>query len=842
MQESHVIKALKAQKSTTSVATCDPDGDDSHCPPITPEKHQFFIRTGTQMSCANSGAATFLKNSKLSHLNVEARDIIDKRSRVPSLFNKNRSSESREKFSGRARVKVALVAWTTVESKHHRFSRFSSSSPRDSSGSNIIGIGVSFIIGVGSNSFEFPGEDPFINTFRSGNFYGNLITKVTRGLLRITSISLGRLNKAVQGSFVDHFKTRQTHYKNLDEENLKNPQQSGNTLLQHNTVGIAVLPPLSVQMHTLAYDDEVMANAGDALLRCVNEGTEENQVFFDADLDVDKKVCLSESQWMEKKSNSTPDELATHNKKLLYTYFKQVYGNYKNGPYRRFPRGTEPFPTLVFSTHFAVQSCQNYAQNTEHNINRKTAHQVINEINEEIKNVYQIIRRREKLTKDNTNLYRLFEQYKPRLIQGNLQNNVDITSPDYKEKKAVLSSPFYWTLRIFEKVREKYIQAESKVQNGTTIGEIIKIYSDLRFHNRVQAGSKRGYRFDNVHSDNIAWYVREVRTEPKADGLLHENFGGMLYGGRDGGVRSCYDVRELLTYNAKWVYYYDQNPDQRFSYRGVGTTQWFTNSEDQTMFRNLLGYSPKWWEYTDLGYACKLLAGGLFLKNFSPLKGLYRDFVGLNYYRNNRSAKSLPLGQQLPREWVNLVRKNITELDKIIELLKVTVGLEVLEAKYQHYGPKNKACSPDTKTYRVTENKTPPEPHWHNVFSSAVLDMRQNFDDPTSKPFKIFSSQHPSAGFSTDALKQYLMTKDPLYLTFYSSEPDLEENYHPGLPMIMVPGTEYIAPEVVADESSTPSSGYSGKYGISVYSYPPAVCNLATTEHRGIKRPHRIWN
>ena len=55
MQESHIIKALKAQKSSTSIATCDFSGDDSHCPPINPEKYQFFIRTGTKMSCANSG-------------------------------------------------------------------------------------------------------------------------------------------------------------------------------------------------------------------------------------------------------------------------------------------------------------------------------------------------------------------------------------------------------------------------------------------------------------------------------------------------------------------------------------------------------------------------------------------------------------------------------------------------------------------------------------------------------------------------------------------------------------------------------------------------------------------
>ena len=119
--------------------------------------------------------------------------------------------------------------------------------------------------------------------------------------------------------------------------------------------------------------------------------------------------------------------------------------------------------------------------------------------------------------------------------------------------------------------------------------------------------------------------------------------------------------------------------------------------------------------------------------------------------------------------------------------------------------------------------------------------MRQTLHDSNSKPFKIFSSQQPLADSSTDKVKQHLITKDSRYLTFYSSSPNWEENYHPGLPMIFIPGSDYVAPEVIADESPTPSRNYSGKYGISVYSYPPAICNLAINKHPRIKRPHRIW-
>ena len=811
MQESHVIKAFKAQKSTTSVATCDPDGDDSHCPPITPEKNQFFIRTGTQMSCANSGAATFLQNNKLSHLSVEAHDIIDQRSTASSLFNKNRSRESREKFSGAARVKVSLVAWTTATSGSEEyyldFERYRSDDFHRSR----------------RGYFGFPSKHKDLIVLRAGSkshllwtYYGDQLRMAQtspHAWLPYSSL----LVRVMQNRFIEHFKTRQSGYKELDHDGLKKSKRKGNILTKYQPVGLTVLPPLSRQVHTIAYDDKVMANAGDALLRCVNEGTEDAPSFFDADLDAHEKVCLSESQWREMKKTATPAELAAHNKKLLYIYFKHVYGNqdkyeaWKGVSVETAPNYYINFykeNMIAFSNYFAVQSCQNYAQDTEHQTELKTAHQIIKKIKDEVENVRQLLSNGEKLTKENTELYRLFDQYGDHNYDEGTQ-----TPAVFNGKKALAESVFYWAFLSFKRMKERYAQiiaeAEAGLETWVDTGDtskLVKLGVDLQstYYGRTDDTYKR--------MDYLRTYLR---VAPHCFSIKRSIKSRLLPI-----VRSESHESED---SAKW---------------------WLYSSGERDLLFSLSAYIPKWWEHTDLGFACRLISQGINLKNIViPKLHSTQDWRG--YFFKLDDHGTIVTGhynRATIRDMIDKVKRDASELEKLLELLKAAAGLEVLEAKYQHYGPKNKACSPDTGTYKIKENKTPPDPAWHKVYSSAILDMRQNLDASVSEPFKIFSSQHPSEGFSTDLVKQHLMTKDSHYLTFYSSNPDLEENYHPGLPMIMVPGTPYIAPEVVADESSTPPRGYSGKYGISVYSYPPAVCNLTTTQHRGIKRPHRIWN
>ena len=862
MQESQVIGALKAQKSLTSTAVCDHDGDDRHCPPITPEKHHFYIRTGTPMSCANSGATSFLSSSGISFLNINEADIIDKRSTSNLLFRSDRSEEHREQFPGNARIKFSLVAWTTVESKDQKI--------------NINAYDYSSIslyekFNIWNHIFQPYYFRTQWHQFFKHSLNADVVFKFNNGYYLnhfiMTQKNRGNFGFALQKLFIKHFKKRQKFYNKLGSvEEIKRLNSRQDKFVPINRPAkITELPSLSGKVHTIAYDDNVIANGGEALLKCINQTPEKSSpTFFDTKLSDDEKVCLNSSQWQEKKANESPEKIAIRNKKMLYQYFKHAYGSkgtpkpwkglileepnfssyltkIKSDPptssYARqkyfYHVNNNHFvedPRLVYSTHFAVQSCKEYLYDNTSSTQSKTADQVIKEINKEINIVESLIDSNEKINAINSKLYQLFEKYMPQNLDTPLDTPESIPPSNNRNtfdgKKHVLTNVFFGLFFYVKKMYQEYMtlkgaletncanlprfgNADCKLRMSAIAGGGITLNQRLYGYSFVNSG----HHFEPYFSPLFP-RISEYKIKHNSNYIL-EYLNSFL-----ASQPSCYWARIKILAALKRVLYADAYYDNNTFY---------TDQQKDLISNKIIAYSPKWWEHTNLGASCRLLA--ISTKNITPFARLDINFDLNNALPETKRFQNLPI----------ILNENIDKIEKIMEALKVVIGLEILQEQYQHQGPKNKTCSPNTGTDEVNEEATPPTPEWHNMYSSAVLDMRQNFNGEDTAPFKIFSSEHPAKNLSSDAVKKYLMTKDPRYITFYSSSSKFEENYHPGLPMIFIPGIDYVAPEIVADQSSSPPKTWSGKHGISVYSYPPATCAPSSVTLKK-ERPRRLWN
>ena len=281
-------------------------------------------------------------------------------------------------------------------------------------------------------------------------------------------------------------------------------------------------------------------------------------------------------------------------------------------------------------------------------------------------------------------------------------------------------------------------------------------------------------------------------------------------------IRSCYDLKILLYKNVRRAI-----PCTTFlSDCGERAWNWYTDPE-RTVVSNMVVYYPKWWEHTDLGFVCDL-----YMKKAKTVSTSF----DLNAYKNSHSS---PANQR-----ISLVTESIEYIEKMIDVLEYVLGLEALEARYHanDSSKKGKICSPHTVTRVVTRTgATGPKPDWDRLFSHAVLDAKQEFPGITSKPVNTFISGHPYPEYSTDAYRKRLMNLDPRYITYLStpskhtSTDDPDPDTRPGMPMLFVPGMDYVAPEISKDPDA---------FGITVYSYPLAICTPSSDDKRAI----RIFN
>ena len=391
MQKSDFLKNVEIEGST--VEACDWDGDDSACPFMPPESSEFFIRTATKMSCANAAATNFLKNKKLSYLDLKITDIMDSRSRARSVLSRDTSRRDYAKFKGEERVTFSLIAWTTVESVDSGKEKWSRLDNSPGGGNHFIrGRYVDMINGRSGNNganrsrYNYIHKGLWLKKINDDtNAWTNVIKKIQRRYFlafdniqysydELVKSTRGRTNNNPRGSGLVHEADR-NRWARVDYDT--RPYYVDQPL---------IMPPLAHRVHVIGYDDDVMPNAGEALLRCADEeaGNRGERKVFEPDEAFDRRVCLNYDDWRRAKVEETSSQIAKRNKRLLKAYFAKVYdpessdviyrpwegnpertGPYRGGIYSSF-RGTNlnffrnlssEKPSLVYATYFAVQSC-----------------------------------------------------------------------------------------------------------------------------------------------------------------------------------------------------------------------------------------------------------------------------------------------------------------------------------------------------------------------------------------------------------------------------------------------------------------------------------------------------
>ena len=401
------------------------------------------------------------------------------------------------------------------------------------------------------------------------------------------------------------------------------------------------------------------------------------------------------------------------------------------------------------------------------------------------------------------------------LTTGNITHYNKCSAAGELERQALYRSPFFGLLMVYEKIHDLTEQIKMIIDNNSATTED---YEDL-------AGIEDDI-FYHTYNIRINNFLREPSNPPTARlgwTYYEEKNPDLISKKKDqySNIRSCYHLKIKIIDTLRSMRKRDELPHTYGGHLNISNTKWFSPIERKIIL-DLIGYTPKWWEHTDLGFACELFVKEVkdLLDINEGMNGGRRGIRGSFRYSGN-AHKNHNFAALKER-----INKNKTSLEKIITALKKVLAVEILEARAQFNGPLGKICSPYTDQHYVTGDiGDPASPAWHRLFSSAVLDTNQSPTN-THPVHNILSSTHPSENFTSDEVKKHLMTKDPRYITFYSSTtPNSQEGYHPGLPMIFVPGTDYVPPAILSG-------------GITVYAYPPAVCTKNTDSHR----PIRIFN
>lgn len=640
--------------------------DDSGCAPEVPEKDLFHIRTGTEVACASAGTASFLRNNNLDYAEIthETVNIVRRGTVGPSIETEQRETTTSLDGLDEGRIRRDNLKFSLVAWTK-----------------------------VGRATVMSRVDEERVDQIEPIRFH----------------VFPKNVATAMQGLFISYFKTEKKAYGEVE-----NPPTDLPVLRSK----ITVEPPLSGYVHAIAYDDDVPSNAGEAFLKPADllDGYQASSLIEW------QRDCASRRQ--ELKENVNPDKIAECNKILLNDYFKQVYKEHQAWSSGG---GADQKPKLVYSTHFAVQSCKEYSREND---------------KEEIKTAREVIE--------------YLKHY----------SDIDVEKKGDKEAEQ----------GVFHELKEKF-------------DKLLKEYKKL-IEQIVELGKKDCLPPADDTDDCLTRAERRnaERKKDLAIGYINEEL-------------KKEPLKDLKTYIEQQSSCYHLRSE---IHKELGLTE------------KTVAYSPKWWEHTDLGFACKLLHEQIKEKTkVDP--SFTTEFNKLDKSSTDTTLKTTAESELIKSENISAFLSNVLKLEQ-------------KELDYQDQPTKkNFVCSPDTKDVYVSAPTATngPTPDWHRLLSSAVLDMRQDLGVLKKKPHRIFSSTHPSGDFGFNKTEQYLVTRDPQFMTFYTSLEGQErgEKRFPtglGLPMVIVPGEEYKLPSVIKDLPNN------NGFGISVYAYPISICEIVT--------------
>ena len=291
-------------------------------------------------------------------------------------------------------------------------------------------------------------------------------------------------------------------------------------------------------------------------------------------------------------------------------------------------------------------------------------------------------------------------------------------------------------------------------------------------------------------------------------------------------------------------------------------------------------YTQKWWEHTDFGFTCRLLANQL------PHKDLIKDpYEEIKIYTIDTRTET------------ETRTRTVTDSDGVQSTESYTVDITVCNCKKEIKALDYKAVfrSTEGEFKEMFEPPTPPrcewevpcpgalpdlykenwktyttflgglqedfekvaqfdefqealheskrfvvscssaeeiddEEAWGKVLSSVILDSRQDFTPSGNDKKGIqnrFASRQPASDLAINEDIQKL-TLNGMYMTFLDSTDAKQRNQKgsdppPGMPMILFPGDDYQPPLLVDEKAGEYPIG---RFGFSHRSYPRAICQV----------------
>lgn len=545
-------------------------------------------------------------------------------------------------------------------------------------------------------------------------------------------------------------------------------------------------------------------------------------------------VFQSPRKWLGDKPTGE-ESVREYNKTIFKKYFDKVFRyDYaqKEGvlPWRGENHDPDKGPSLIYATHFALQTCTRYP-----------LHQGLEDSGPDEPPPPRTI--------DNQIAYDIIQDLNAMVDSGSKGEGIFRPTAHDTGKKI---QDFYDSIIQKSKSKKSIISVLPRMLSyicGNDDCTAVVDY-DLAFHSRTQGITDEYAASDkSAHREDL-FSAQQPLLEPVEK------------------LRSCFDLRNALVPVSRAV--------PSFSVDSI--------------------YTQKWWEHTDFGFTCRLLANQLPHKDLTkdPYKEIkiYTIDTRTETETRTRTVTDSNGVQSTQTYTVDITVCNCNEEIKALDYKAVFRSTEG-EFKEMFAPPPLPSCdkwegtsSPcddggsldvvyetnwatytdflgklqtrfkevaqfdefqealhESKRFVVScssAEKIDDEEAWGKVLSSVILDSRQDFTPSGNDKKGIqnrFASKQPASDLAINEDIQKL-TLNGMYMTFLDSTDAKQQKQKgsekpPGMPMILFPGDDYQPPLLVDEKAGEYPLG---RFGFSYRSYPRAICQVESVLQAGHKK------